>query len=447
MSSIDDATTRDTHTSESDTPITQNAVAGAGTVAQPLPELAAPDTGSASDLPLHGYCGLADPRQAAAAPALTPFHPMVTAFLTDVSAALLRDPRAKAYPDVTTFAFFCRRANLTQLASPYAQGQGRLGRGLAFHIAPSNVPMNFAYSLAAALLAGNASVVKASSHAFEQVRITCEAMRLQLAGAHKALTPYVNVITYPRERQDVTEVFSRLCDVRIIWGGDETIRRVREAPLPPRAVDVAFADRWSLLLCDAAYVAAMDAPSLATMAQGFYNDTYLFDQNACTTPRLVYWLGTGETLLAAQKRFWEAVHAYASPRYPVEPVTAVDKRVALYRAALTLPGAKLLPMPDNLAVRISLGALTLPVLDFRCAGGCFLEYAAQTLDPLTPLLTARTQTISALGVSPQAVYDLLLATGVRGVDRVTAVGHTMDFSLVWDGYDLIQTLSRRITLG
>lgn len=393
---------------------------------------------------LRVLCGLEDPRAAAALPALPPFDPRVTDYLADVSAALLKDPRAKAFPDVAAFAFFCRRASLAQLKAPYEGMANRLGRGLAFHIAPSNVPMNFAYSLAAGLLSGNANVIKASSRHFEQVSLTCEHLRTQLTGAHAGLTGYVNVVEYPRERQDMTEVFSSLCDVRVIWGGDETIRRVREALLAPRAFDVTFADRWSLLAIDAAFVADMDGAALDAAALGFYNDTYLYDQNACTTPRLVFWLGQGEVLRAAQERFWGAVHAVAAPRYPIDPVAAVDKRIALYRAAIALGGATLAPMADNLTVRIGLTTLAPEATDLRCGGGCFLEYAAPTLEPLAPLLSQKAQTVSCLGVEAEAIRDFVLARGLRGVDRVTRVGHTMDFALVWDGYDLIETLSRRI---
>lgn len=395
-------------------------------------------------LALRVLCGLSDPREAASAPAMQPFDARVMSFLADVSAALLRDKRAKAYPDVTTFAFFCRRANLESLRAPYGTLTGRLGRGLVFHIAPSNVPMNFAYSLLSALLAGNASVVKASSRDFEQVRITCEAMQTLLTGMHSALCPYVNVVEYAREQQEITEAFSAICDVRIIWGGDETIRRVREAALPPRAFDVTFADRWSLLAIGAEGVAHMDEKALAFVAKGFYDDTYLYDQNACTTPRLIYWLGEGEALAAAKARLWSAVHDYALPKYPIDPVVAVDKRIALYRAALTLGGATLAPMPDNLAVRIQLDALTSDVVDFRCGGGCFLEFSAPTLEPLAGLLTQKAQTLSLLALDAGAIREFVLSHGLRGVDRFAAVGHTMDFSLVWDGYDLIETLSRRV---
>lgn len=100
---------------------------------------------------------------------LAPFDGGVMAFLSDLGAALIAGREARAYPDVVAFGFFCRRANLEALAREYEGAvSDRLGRGLSFHIAPSNVPVNFAYSLAAGLLAGNACVVKASSRVFRR---------------------------------------------------------------------------------------------------------------------------------------------------------------------------------------------------------------------------------------------------------------------------------------
>lgn len=377
---------------------------------------------------------------------LPPFSEPVLAFLSDLSAALMKDRQAKAYPDVVTFAFFCRRAHLEALRAEYAgQLEDRLGRGLTFHIAPGNVPINFAYSLVAGLLAGNACVVKASSRDFVQTRIVCRAMEM-LFNAHPAMAPYVNVILYPRERQDITQDYSARCDARIIWGGDETVRRVRAATLAPHAVEVTFPDRYSLLVIDPRAVLAMDERQLAQAAQGFYNDTYLTDQNACTSPRLVYWLGEKEALGEAQDRFWNAVQAFAQPRYPLEPVVAVDKLTAACRAAIGLPGAQIIPMADNTVVRVQVDALTADVDEHRCAGGFFIEYASDTLDALVPVVKRKYQTLSCLGVDGKVIRRFVVENGLRGIDRIAPVGHTMDFALTWDGNDLIRTLSRRITV-
>lgn len=376
---------------------------------------------------------------------LRPFAPDVLDFLSALSAALLKDREAKAYPDVITFAYFCRRANLTRLEEEYAgRLDGRLGRGVVFHIAPSNVPINFAYSLTAALLSGNGSIVKASSRDFPQTRIVCRAMEKLLTEDFAPLAPYVCVVTYPREAQEVTEAFSARCDARVIWGGDETVRRVREAALPPRAVEVAFADRYSLLCIRPEAVMALSEEELERLAKDFYNDTYLTDQNACTSPRLIYWVGEGDSREASE-RFFRAMGAYARQRYELPAVTAVDKLTAACRAAMKLEGAEIIPGPDNWVTRLRVKALCPELYELRSPGGFFLEYAAPTLDALRDFVTPRVQTLSYLGLSPEELSRFVLENGLTGVDRIVPVGHTMDFSLVWDGYDLIQTLSRKIS--
>ena len=40
----------------------------------------------------------------------------------------------------------------------------------------------------------------------------------------------------------------------------------------------------------------------------------------------------------------------------------------------------------------------------------------------------------------------LLESGIKGVDRVVAIGKTMDFDFIWDGYDLISQLTRVISV-
>ena len=376
---------------------------------------------------------------------LRPFAPEALDFLSALSAALLKDREAKAYPDVITFAYFCRRANLTRLEEEYAgRLDGRLGRGVVFHIAPSNVPINFAYSLTAALLSGNGSIVKASSRDFPQTRIVCRAMEKLLTEDFAALAPYVCVVTYPREAQEVTEAFSARCHARVIWGGDETVHRVREAALPPRAVEVTFADRYSLLCIRPEAVTALSEEALERLAKDFYNDTYLTDQNACTSPRLIYWVGEGDSREAAD-RFFRAMGAYARQRYELAPVVAVDKLTAACRAAMKLEGAEIIPGPDNWVTRVRVKALCPELYELRSPGGFFLEYAAPTLDALGDFVTPRVQTLSYLGLSPEALSRFVLENGLTGVDRIVPVGHTMDFALTWDGYDLIQTLSRKIS--
>ena len=56
---------------------------------------------------------------------LRPFAPEALDFLSALSVALLKDREAKAYPDVITFAYFCRKAHLARLQEEYAGQTGR----------------------------------------------------------------------------------------------------------------------------------------------------------------------------------------------------------------------------------------------------------------------------------------------------------------------------------
>lgn len=147
-----------------------------------------------------------------------------------------------------------------------------------------------------------------------QAALVCAALEELLAGAFSDLRPYAACLRYPRE-SGLTEALSALCDARIIWGGDETVRRVRAFPLKPRAAEICFADRWSACVIDSgAYLAHADRDALA---RDFYNDTYLNDQRSCAAPRAVLWLGEREG--EARADFWPRVEAIAATEYDWPP--------------------------------------------------------------------------------------------------------------------------------
>jgi hypothetical protein len=373
--------------------------------------------------------------------ALRPFSDEVVRFLNALSQTLMADTEAKAYPDIITFGFFCRKANIERLKETYtAQISCRLGRGVTFHIAPANVPVNFAYSLVCGLLAGNACIVRAPSRLFPQVGIICRAMQEVLESeAIRPLTDYIAIVRYDRD-DEITAYFSGLCDVRIIWGGDDTIQEIRKYPIPARAFDLTFADRYSICVIQAA--ACLAQSDLAKTALDFYNDTYLFDQNACSSPRLVVWIGTDEAIQIAKSKFWAAVHDAVRARYTLAPIMAVDKLTALCRCAMGLPGAAAAVMPDHLIDRIQIKKLSPELDQYRCAGGSFLEYDDRNLEAVASIITRKYQTLSYIGFQPNDLREWVLSNGLAGIDRLVPVGRTADFGLVWDGYDLISFLSR-----
>ena len=254
---------------------------------------------------------------------VVPFDSLTCAFLDDLSSMLRKTAEAKALPDVMSFAFWCRKANLEKLKKIHTDDNVRLGVGKVFHITPSNVPVNFAFSFVFGLLSGNANIVRVPSKDFPQTSVICRAINgLFTQEKYQRIREATSFVRYERGG-DVTNEFSRDCNARIIWGGDVTIRDIRKYPVPERCVEIAFADRYSFCAIDAPSVLELDDAGLKRLCERFYNDTYLMDQNACSSPHLLVWLG--EEKEAARERFWNGVFERVNKTYDLAPITAVDK--------------------------------------------------------------------------------------------------------------------------
>lgn len=372
---------------------------------------------------------------------LPAYAPEVLEGLGALSRRLLDDPQIRQYPDVATFAYWCRSANLRHLAEAFHDGRQRLGRGLALHITPANVPINFAYSLAFGMLAGNANIVRVPE-AFPQTAIVCEALAALFAEPRHARIAAMNrLVSYPRN-DDITRALSAHCQARLLWGGDEMIAHLRTLPIPPRCIELTFSDRYSLCLLAAAAVRDASPAALEQLAAGFYNDAYLLDQNACSSPHLVFWLGTADEAAAAQARFWPSLTRIAGQKYPLTAIQAVDKLTALCRFAATLPDMAEAVRHANLVYRIRLDTLPADIAQHRGRHGLFFEYVSEQLDSLAPVVNARYQTLSTFGLDRDALVRHIAAQGLAGIDRVVPVGKALDIGVLWDGHDLAATLSR-----
>ncbi len=367
--------------------------------------------------------------------ALPVFSEQAVNFLGKLSQALLKNKRAKAFQDIYSYAFWIRKASLEKEKQKHLNIENRIGRGITFHIAPSNVPINFAVSMTSALLAGNTCILRVSNKEFPQVDIVCEAMEALLEGECSDMREYVCVVRY-EHNEGINQMLSGICDVRIIWGGNTTIEKIRKASLPPRAIEMAFPDRYSIAIIDAEEYLKADAEKTA---KDFYTDTYYTDQNACSSPRMVIWLG--EKKEEAKKRFWSTLEELVQKEYDMKPIQAVDKYDSFCLLSAQIDGVSL-ESRNNYVDRVKVETLDSEIMNYKNGGGYFFEYDAKELEEIVPMLGKTCQTISYLGVSADDIREIVYQYGVRGVDRIVPMGKTMELMFCWDGYDMVETMSR-----
>jgi len=379
-----------------------------------------------------------------------PYDSRICDFLDDWSALLRRDREAKGYSDVLTFAFWIRKGNIQRLKEEYAKREASdvsIGRGLAFHISPSNVPVNCMYTYVFGLLSGNANIVRVPSKSFPQVDILCRVLEDVLnREKYQPIKERTLIVRYDRASNDTKE-FSAKCNLRVIWGGDETIRQVRECYLMPRGKEITFADRYSFGIISQKAVEGCTEQELHQLAEDFYNDTFLMDQNACSTPHLILWWRDGSTDKDFQSRFWSEVSEVAK-KYDLADIKVSEKFADLCECVATNSDVKSVQCYGNNLLYVC----TLDKLDgedttlLRGRYGLFYQYDMEQWDEINSLNEVKVQTLAYFGMDASKIANWIVNAGLLGIDRIVPFGKTLDIELIWDGYDLISEMSRIIAV-
>ena len=175
-----------------------------------------------------------------------PFNNLAIDFLVDFSSKLRKFKKINSFPDLIYLIFWCAKKRNTNLTKYFNNDFLRLGRGLIFHICPSNVPTNFIYSFFFGLLSGNSNIVKIPSKNFKEKTIILSVIKLLFNKKKYINLKNSNCFIQYDDKDKTTKKISSICDGRVIWGGDETINEVRKTWIPERAIEITFSDRYSL---------------------------------------------------------------------------------------------------------------------------------------------------------------------------------------------------------
>lgn len=382
---------------------------------------------------------------------LEPYDDTVCKFLGEWSRVLRADREARNYPDVMAFAYWCRPANIQRLRQEFINSENRfrLGKGMIFHIAPSNVPVNAGFTYVFGLLAGNSNVVRVSTRRHPQILCMCRVLNSVLREKeYEIIRDMTSFVIYERDNE-ITAFYSARCAMRVIWGGDETIQEVRNIPIPVRSTELTFADRYSFGIIDGKHLENMDAPSWKKLIDGFYNDTYLMDQNACSTPHLLFWLNASKEI---KNRFWELVCERAE-EYDLKDSKVSEKFTLLCEKAACIPEIKRITRYENILYVVDIDVAEwkessddTPAASQKYRGlfGFFYQADIQQLEEVLQVVDERVQTCAVAGIDQQKLLGLIRENGCHGIDRIVPFGKTLDIGVYWDGYDLIRSMSRCI---
>ena len=76
----------------------------------------------------------------------------------------------------------------------------------------------------------------------------------------------------------------------------------------------------------------------------------------------------------------------------------------------------------------------------------FFETIDNDFTQLSRIVNARYQTLTCFGVDTRELAQMVLTKRLPGIDRIVPVGKALDIGVIWDGYDLIRTMSRIVAI-
>ena len=378
---------------------------------------------------------------------LEPFAESLLTFAGELSKRLMAHPAARQFPDVVALAYWMRPTELRRLGE---RVRSRLdpkvvpvARGLVFHVPPSNVDTMFVYSWLLALLVANRNIVRLPTQTPAQVELLCDVLQGLLAEpAFQALVPTTAMVRYGHE-EEITAAFSAVADVRMIWGGDETVATIRRVPLQARAKEICFADRYSLSVMGARAFLECREEERVSLCQRFHSDIRWFDQMACSSPRLLVWVGGKETCEDAGALFRTLLAAAAlQAGYAPQISSVLSKEAFAFSAILDKPVEQYFRLGNALTIlRLS----SLKGLDrAHCGAGLLYECFADGLDDLLVFIGSKDQTLTYFGVPEDELRAWVRRAGTLSVDRIVPVGQALAFQAIWDGFDLLHELVRHV---
>lgn len=383
-------------------------------------------------------------RDVAAAPVAEPFDPERMACLAEFAKRLGR--RSAQHPEARALSYWMRRTELTRMAAAFDELETphllHRPRGTVFHVPPANVDTMFVYSWAISAMLGNRNIVRLSSRTTDQAELILGVLAEVLA-EHPAVGAANVMVEYGHD-DDVSRALSSASDVRVLWGGDATVRLFRNFPIPPHATELTFSDRTSLAAIGTAAYDALAPAGRDDLAERFILDSYVFDQMGCSSPRLLVWVGEADHTPLSRDFHARVGAAVATKGYVVDTSMSIAKLGQAYRGAIDFDATSL--SADTAALTVLEVRDLAPMPQDFCGGGFLYESHVRSLVDLAPAIGRRHQTLAVHGIDAADARQLALAVNGRGIDRIVPIGHALQFNRHWDGYDLFAEFTRQVTI-
>ena len=363
----------------------------------------------------------------------TPFNEKILKTFEKISKRILSDKKLIEKKDIFTFGFWCRRKNLEILKKRFCKSDKIFGVGLVFHVPPANIPVLPLYSLAFGTLTGNSNLIripKKNINYLNQV-ISLIYEEFKLHNFHKNNL----FISYDRENI-ISESISSYSDVRMIWGGDNTIRSFKRFKTKTNCKDLMFGDKYSLAIL---HLKNKDKNKIQEITKNFYNDTFIVDQNACSSPSIIFWYKTNVNNISL---FWDQLNKLVKSKYRLSFGLSSKRFEYLNDLLMNYTNISLQEDKKKIFFRIKINSND-NLENFKGFAGIFFEKKINSLKDFNKFLNKKMQTLSFYGLNQNDLIKINKEVSKnKSVDRIVELGRTLEIDFIWDGKNIFKSLTK-----
>lgn len=342
--------------------------------------------------------------------------------LNDISQQLIT---LHSEPEIVALGFWLRKSNILNLIkkSGFISSSDCIRKspiGKVFHVAPANVPTMFMYSLAPSYILGNSNIIKISKRNLTVV---------------SNLLPYLKkikdllILSYDNE-EEITKLISEKVNARVVWGGDGTGRSISNIPGKLGQRDIIFKNKISTSIINC------DLPITDQLIDKFLLDSMTFDQKACSSPTITIFIGKKTIRENFIDLWWSKIREKTIEK---ETLNYVIER-------LNIEINMSLSHEEQDYELISKNPLVVKINDLKknyksCGFNTFFQQEHDTLDTIS--LPENIQTITYIGFDSTELFNKL---NDSNISRIVPIGQALNFSFIWDGYNILEQLTLSSTL-
>lgn len=363
---------------------------------------------------------------------LPPFSADLLKELTQLGAFLMRFGRE--FPNIVAAGYWLRKSNLLTIKSQYPTQQLK-ATGCVFHIAPGNVDTLFFYSMMVSVLCGNQTILRLSNKLTTDSQVLLDLINQFFCKSSDKhlISSLITVLQY--EHNDlISSKISSVSTARVIWGSNKTIKHLSQFPLYKSTNNICFPDRYSV-----AIIQINTEAQIKPAVENLLCDIQPYFQQACSSPKVVYWLNTKTWI---QEKFWRLLSNQLNEKETLDTSDLMAQLLYLQRLPLLLNTSMiqntcLFKKYDPLHL-IELEFITLDSVKYHCGLWVLLSVQINRLNDVK--LFDHCQSVTLSGIEPTQCQHWQKNTQ-QPMKRIIPAGQALTFSHKWDGVDLVARLS------